>query len=663
MIAVKSGKQISKYLILLLLVIAFALQSYGLAEDSLWGDEIFTAIFAAKSPTETIAFTASDIHPPLYYLLAGALSHTPFWPQGTPGSTTDWLWRWPSLLAGVFTIAITYRLGTLLVNQQVGLIAALLLSLAPIALKYNQEARMHALFMMLSALSTLFLILALRQNKNIYWVGYIISTILNLYTMYFAFLIITSHTLVVGWQGSKGAKIQGNKEAKSQGSKAAGCQGCKKAKGQASKANVSPKSQITVEKQPNANVMYFWDPATLKPWLLGITIALFAYLPWWPVLWRILTFRAQVGAVEGGVGTPGAFLLKVIGAIGPFGYSAWLFFGVYLLGLGVAWLKKERTLFLFGSCWLALPALLPLILGDSRALHLRYAFVLPVYLIFVAWGIVWLAEICPQPGQRVCLGLSLGLLVTLNLQSSIMVYQQSKPNWRQAAAFVAQQAGPADVVVTGPLWDDARFFSYYYPHPEQVMPPPTLAFRLPGVAADMAAVQGRLWLVTRYPPEEMKGFEPHILHGVTVLEQTRLEYDPVRIIDIGANLCKQAAKTAEAWAAEMAAAGVLTPDPRASKATAYLCQGDTYAVTGDYERALKPHQQMVEAFPGWAGGYLTLAKTYLAVDNLSAASAAFEQAVAFNPAWQTSQSEAATTFARQGNWQKAIELYQAAIGE
>jgi len=614
---------------------------YHLAEDSLWGDEIFTAIFAAKPVGETIAFTASDIHPPLYYLLAGGLSHTRLWPAGPPSRATDWLWRWPSAMAGVLAVAITYRLAKALIGpsqvdrHRLALLTALLLALAPVAVKYGQEARMHALFMTLSAGTTLLLALARQTGRRRYWAGYTVATILNLYTMYFSFLIIAAQGI---WVISSRQANQGRRQ---------------KAEGRKKKSRITHHaSRITDH---------------FLPWLLTVSLALLAYLPWWPVLLKLLVFRAQVGAVEGGVGSPWAFLPKAIEAIGPFGGGAWLFLGLYLVGLGIAW-RKDRALACFGAAWLLLPLGLPILLGDSRALHVRYAFLLPVYLVFVAMAV---GQGSRQPsavsrGLRGrwdwwVMGLLLAALLVVSCWGVGQVYAQRKPDWRGAAAMVTGLAGPGDVVVAGPLWDDERFFGYYYPQPERVMSSPGLAFRLPGLAADMAASEGRLWLVTRHRPGKLKGFVPHPLYGVTVLAQEQPNYDPVALVRIGAELCKQAARSAEDWAAEMAAGGVLQPDFRASKAGAYLCQGDTYAVAGDFAAALEPYQKMVEIFPGWAGGYATLAKTYLAVDNLPAATVAFQQAVRFNPAWQGPTADQAAELTQAEAWAEAIALYQSIV--
>ena len=68
------SEQSLKLLSLLIVALSFALNLHALAGDSFWGDEILTAIFASRSPAEVIDWTAEDIHPPLYYLLAGGFT-------------------------------------------------------------------------------------------------------------------------------------------------------------------------------------------------------------------------------------------------------------------------------------------------------------------------------------------------------------------------------------------------------------------------------------------------------------------------------------------------------------------------------------------------------------------------------------------------------------
>ncbi len=70
---------------------------------------------------------------------------------------------------------------------------------------------------------------------------------------------------------------------------------------------------------------------------------------------------------------------------------------------------------------------------------------------------------------------------------------------------------------------------------------------------------------------------------------------------------------------------------------------------------------MVDAFPGWAAGYATLAKTYVAVDNLPAAVSAFALAVQYNPGWQGARADQAAQWVAEGRLPEAVTLYQEII--
>ncbi len=193
----------TKTIPIIIVALSLALTLYGLAADSFWGDEIFTATFAGQSPAEVIRWTANDIHPPLYYLLAGTFTRLmiPFGITESPGQVSDWLWRFPSVLFTVLTVAVAYRLASYFAccihhfsrPSQLATIAALLLTLSPIVIKYAQEARMHALFMALSALSTWLLFRALTQPRHgTRWLVFALATTANIYTMYFGFLILAA---------------------------------------------------------------------------------------------------------------------------------------------------------------------------------------------------------------------------------------------------------------------------------------------------------------------------------------------------------------------------------------------------------------------------------------------------------------------------------------
>ena len=132
--------------VLLLLIIAFgaALRLPGLRE-SIWIDEAATWLQTRDlSIVRTIVLTASDTYPPLHNLLT--LPFLALFGQG------EVAYRLPAVVFGVLSIPAVYWLGMLSGGRRVGLLAAVLMALAPFAIYYSQEARMYALLLLTSSL-------------------------------------------------------------------------------------------------------------------------------------------------------------------------------------------------------------------------------------------------------------------------------------------------------------------------------------------------------------------------------------------------------------------------------------------------------------------------------------------------------------------------------
>ncbi|MBI2942174.1 MAG: glycosyltransferase family 39 protein [Chloroflexi bacterium] len=140
------GRQAPALLTAFILALAFALRVYRLDAERLWWDEGISIYLATRGVAElTLAKDfAIDLHPPVYHLaLAG-------W-RAVAGSTVFAV-RLFSVIAGVATVAVIYRLGRQLGGPGVGAVASLLLALAPIHVYYSQEARMYSLVPLLGTL-------------------------------------------------------------------------------------------------------------------------------------------------------------------------------------------------------------------------------------------------------------------------------------------------------------------------------------------------------------------------------------------------------------------------------------------------------------------------------------------------------------------------------
>jgi tetratricopeptide (TPR) repeat protein len=524
--------------------------------------------------------------------------------------------------------------------------ATLLLALAPIAVKYSQEARMHALFMFLSALSTLLLFRALARPQSwLRWLAYALVATANIYTMYFGFLILVAQTGLV----------------------------------------LFTILDLRNTQYAIRNTQY--TPRTTHYALLflrfsaSVIFALLLYLPWWPVLFNILRKRAAVGAIEGGVGSPLAFIPGVVRALGPLPEPvAWGFLGLFIIGIALL-ARRWWPIAAFATLWVALPVALPIVLGDPRALQFRYAFVLPIYLTVIAYAVVrisawankriseWhlpnqLPPSTPPTFQSSNIPIYLTwLLATLSFIATLGIYGQIKPDWRDAAAYLDDHTTPNDLILIGPLWDEGRFIDYYYRGQAQLLTSAGLVANIEKRAESLRATGGRVWAINRFEPVESPVMKNIVFPGVVVTEPELSVYEPAILTEAALDLARQAVDAAYPWAAEMEAQGVLNPDPRTARAAALRALGDTLVAAGRPQEAIEPYQTAVDIFPGWVSGYLVLAETQEALGNLPAAVEAYRQAVSYNLKWHGPAADHAAALVAAGQWAEAVAKYHQIIDD
>jgi uncharacterized membrane protein len=125
------------FLLAVVLALALGLRLYRLGAQSFWLDEAYTYLFAVLDPPRMIAWANESGHVPTYFLFMH------YWlALGDDEHTL----RLPSAIFGVLTVAATFGLGRVAGGNRVGLIAALLVVLAPMQVHYAQEARMYTMY-------------------------------------------------------------------------------------------------------------------------------------------------------------------------------------------------------------------------------------------------------------------------------------------------------------------------------------------------------------------------------------------------------------------------------------------------------------------------------------------------------------------------------------
>lgn len=173
-------------LLILLLLLATGLRFHKLDAQSFWNDEGNSARLSERSLPLIIEGTASDVHPPLYYVLLRG------WRELLGES--EFGLRSFSAFAGVLTVAATVALAQFFFptskrGQTAGIVvvaAGLMAAINPTLVYYSQETRMYAMLALVSSLSTLTLLGWLYAGRRWPWaLAYVLVTTAGLYTHYF----------------------------------------------------------------------------------------------------------------------------------------------------------------------------------------------------------------------------------------------------------------------------------------------------------------------------------------------------------------------------------------------------------------------------------------------------------------------------------------------
>jgi 4-amino-4-deoxy-L-arabinose transferase-like glycosyltransferase len=165
----------------LVMLLAFGLRMVHVASRPLWYDEAFAVLYASLDHEGMIYGTvtpvagagAADVHPLLYYFSLhtwmGVVGHSPF------------AARFFSVVLGMVTVALLWRLAAWCFDRQVGLVVGLLAAANPFHVAYSQEARMYALLGLAAVVAAWGLLRALDGGKRRWWALYAVGAALALY--------------------------------------------------------------------------------------------------------------------------------------------------------------------------------------------------------------------------------------------------------------------------------------------------------------------------------------------------------------------------------------------------------------------------------------------------------------------------------------------------
>lgn len=168
------------------------LRLWRLGADGLWRDEAQGLFVAAKAfPNGISGALISDGHPPLFFFLMH------FWAK--LWGTNEFGIRLLPALFGIAMIPLLYVVGRDLFDRRVGVLAAGLGAFLPMAVLVSRQARMYTLLPLLALLSIWTLYDATRYNMRRYWLGWVVTSALMMYTHNWGILVFVAENLYVAW--------------------------------------------------------------------------------------------------------------------------------------------------------------------------------------------------------------------------------------------------------------------------------------------------------------------------------------------------------------------------------------------------------------------------------------------------------------------------------
>lgn len=207
---------------------------------SIWFDEAFSRYIIQFNFLEIAQFTATDVHPPLYYWILK------LWGLGF--GMSEVAMRSLSVLLGAAVIVVAFLLIRRLFGRFAGLISLLFLVVSPILIRYSDEARMYTLVSLIVMGATWLLLKATETNRRRWYVWYGILVGLGMWTHYFVALVWIAHWV---WRA-------------------------------------------LVIRQSTVKPSLFWKKFFTKDWIIAHIVAIGVFLPWLPFM------AIQVGIVQGG---------------------------------------------------------------------------------------------------------------------------------------------------------------------------------------------------------------------------------------------------------------------------------------------------------------------------------------------------------------------------
>jgi 4-amino-4-deoxy-L-arabinose transferase-like glycosyltransferase len=394
----------------LILAAATALRLTRLGYQSVWNDEALSAVIARGTTRQILTNQFHSLQPPGYYLLLH------FW-RGLFGDT-DFALRLPSALMGIASVMVMYALGRLMFRRETGLWAAAVTALMPFHLYYSQEMRSYSALFLLASLAILCQVQLWRTERPVWWLPYLVVSLLGLSTHYlFALLLATLGLYYILRQGRTHSNL--------------GWQGF-------------ILTYVAMGILYSPIILWLGDQWSQSQdyWIEGVSLALFLSVPHAFTVGQFL----GTGLIQAGFGIVLAIVIIVMLQAGRSLRQKTAGSSYLVLVLMVYWLP---IIVLYAVSVLYTP------LSTPRLMMVA----VPGLYLLLAWG-------ASVPKEKVVTAILVILLISIGLIADynwLFNPDHSKPAVREAVAVLQENALPKEAIVYA---NDSGFRLFYYYAPE-----------------------------------------------------------------------------------------------------------------------------------------------------------------------------------------------------
>ena len=479
------------------LLLATFTRFHRLETQSFWNDEGNSARLSERSIPAILEGTASDIHPPLYYLILRG------WRELS--GETEFGLRSLSAFAGVLVVAGVVAIGRRTTDDGrrhanrgvwsvVGgpwsvvapAVGGLLAALSPVLIYYSQEARMYAILALLATLSVWVLMVWLGgARRPLFWMAaYTLLLAAGLYTHYFFPAVIAAQGAVVVLWGAGEKRRRGERERGSRGA--------------------------PLNSYPASHISY------LGMWAGMVAVAALLYAPWVPVFLRQIGGRgAPAGLVEFAMASARWLALGTTVAPGEAVWAVVAYVALAAFGVAVGGRRSAVPLLLT-----LIPLALMFLAGATDPAFFKFMLVVAPFPA-VLGGFAWRHESGGRAGGRspvvrglrsiVAAALTVAVIAGSLLSLGNLYYDPAfaRADYRGMAARIAAEgrANSGIILVAPNQWEA---FTYYhragapvYPLPRGRPDPAIVEPELARIAAAHDRLYVLYWGDTQRDPERV----------------------------------------------------------------------------------------------------------------------------------------------------------------